>query len=131
MYGQEIQVEALDSLGIPSNPDFAYAVDLFNNGYYWESHVWWEELWHLAGRKGPIADLLKALIKFAAAGVKMELGQKPPAIGHIERGLELIEALLNNSFQIDGVDLNELYTTLLLCRDEKISLSEVKIDIKK
>ncbi len=31
-------------------------VDLFNHGYYWESHEEWESLWHAAGRRGVVAD---------------------------------------------------------------------------
>lgn len=45
-------------------------LDLFNHGFYWESHEAWEGLWHAAGRRGPSADFLKGLIRLAAAGVK-------------------------------------------------------------
>ena len=41
---------------------------LFNAGYYWEAHEVWEELWHAEGRRGPTAEVLKGLIKLAAAG---------------------------------------------------------------
>src|SRR6187431_1455741 len=43
--------------------DYRYGVDLFNHGFYWEAHEAWETLWHAAGRRGPIALWLKALIK--------------------------------------------------------------------
>ena len=46
-------------------------LELFNAGYYWEAHEVWEELWHVEGRRGPTADVLKAMIKLAAAGVKV------------------------------------------------------------
>lgn len=131
MFGHEIQVEALTPSNLPTNPDFAYALDLFNYGYYWESHVWWEELWHLAGRKGPLADLLKALIKFAAAGVKIELEQSAPSMGHIDRGLELIKELIDQSFHVEGLNLNELYHSLLQCRKGECPLRDVKIFIKR
>jgi uncharacterized protein len=52
------------------------AVALFNAGYYWEAHEVWEVLWHAAGRHGPTADVLKALIKLAAAGVKVREGRE-------------------------------------------------------
>src|SRR3954447_16675008 len=54
--------------------EFLYAIDLFNAGYYWEAHETWESLWHAAERSGPIAMLLKGLIKLAAAGVKAREG---------------------------------------------------------
>ena len=49
---------------------YLFAFDLFNAGFYWESHEQWESLWHACGRTGPAADFLKGLIKLAAAGVK-------------------------------------------------------------
>src|SRR4051794_21689442 len=49
---------------------YLFGIDLYNGGYYWESHVAWESLWIACGRKGTVADLLKGLIKLAAAGVK-------------------------------------------------------------
>jgi uncharacterized protein len=50
---------------------FLRGIELFNAGYYWEAHEFWEELWHVEGRRGPTADVLRALIKLAAAGVKV------------------------------------------------------------
>src|SRR5579862_4989072 len=52
------------------NQTYLFGFDLFNAGYYWESHEQWESLWHACGRTGNVADFLKALIKLAAAGVK-------------------------------------------------------------
>jgi hypothetical protein len=49
-------------------------IDLFNFGYWWESHEAWEGLWRACGRRGPAADFLKGLIKLAAAGVKASTG---------------------------------------------------------
>ena len=49
---------------------FLRGVALFNAGYYWEAHDVWEGLWHAYGRHGLAADVVKALIKLAAAGVK-------------------------------------------------------------
>lgn len=54
---------------------YLWGIDLFNHGYYWESHETWETLWHACGRRGRLADFLKGLIKFAAAGVKAREGR--------------------------------------------------------
>jgi len=66
----------------PSDPanwqasaEYLRGIELFNHGYYWESHEVWESLWHAAGRTGPIADFLKGLIALAAAGVKVREGK--------------------------------------------------------
>ena len=68
---------------------YLYGIDLFNGGYYWESHVAWESLWMACGRKGVVADFLKGLIKLAAAGVKA-LEAKPGGVkSHSSRAAEL------------------------------------------
>ncbi len=68
---------------------FLRGVDLFNEGFYWEAHEEWEGLWHAAGRSGPTADLLKGLIKLAAAGVKAYEHRPAGVRRHAHRALEL------------------------------------------
>jgi hypothetical protein len=64
---------------------FLRGVGLFNAGYYWEAHEAWEALWHAHGRRGPTADLLKGLIKLAAAGVKVRERQSHGVVTHARR----------------------------------------------
>jgi predicted metal-dependent hydrolase len=59
----------------PESTAYLRGVQLFNAGYYWEAHEAWESLWHAHGRRGPIATVLKGLIKLAAAGVKIREGR--------------------------------------------------------
>jgi hypothetical protein len=68
---------------------YLYGFDLFNGGYYWESHVAWESLWLACGRKGVVADFLKGLIKLAAAGVKALEGKHEGMRSHAGRAAEL------------------------------------------
>ena len=72
-----------------SSPAFLRGVELFNAGYYWEAHEVWEGLWHAYGRHGAAADVLKALIKLAAAGVKVREGQEHGVRTHAGRAAEL------------------------------------------
>ena len=67
-------VTPLDPNHWDKNTLYLYGIDLFNYGYYWETHEAWEDLWHAAGRKGITATFLQALIHMAAAGVKMKSG---------------------------------------------------------
>jgi hypothetical protein len=67
---------------------FLRGVKLFNAGYYWEAHEVWEELWHVEGRRGPTAELLKGLIKLAAAGVKVREGRENGVRTHCRRAAE-------------------------------------------
>ena len=68
---------------------YLYGIDLFNGGFYWESHVAWESLWLACGRKGVVADFLKGLIKLAAAGVKALEGRPEGVRSHTGRAAEL------------------------------------------
>jgi hypothetical protein len=68
---------------------YLYGIDLFNGGYYWESHVAWESLWLACGRKGVVGDFLKGLIKLAAAGVKALEGKPEGVKSHSGRAAEL------------------------------------------
>jgi hypothetical protein len=72
-----------------SSPQFQRGVALFNAGYYWEAHEVWEGLWHAYGRKGVLADVIKALIKLAAAGVKVCECQDHGVRTHARRAAEL------------------------------------------
>ena len=85
-------------------------LDLFNHGYYWESHECWEAVWHNAGRHGLLADFLKALIKIAAALVKAREGRVDGVRRHARRALELLsftsEQVTGNTFM--GLPLQKL-----------------------
>ena len=78
------------------------AIDLFNSGYYWESHECWEAIWHAVGRRGTVADFLKALIKLAAAGVKAREGRPDGVQRHARRARELLQEI---SAHADGNDM--------------------------
>jgi len=76
---------------------YLMGVDLFNHGYYWESHETWESLWIAAGRTGPLADFLKGLIKMAAAGVKAREGRVEGVRRHALRANKLFRQTANSS----------------------------------
>jgi hypothetical protein len=64
-------------------------VTLFDAGYYWEAHEAWENAWHALGRRGPGADLVRGLIKLAAAGVKVRECQPHGIRTHADRAAGL------------------------------------------
>jgi predicted metal-dependent hydrolase len=71
---------------------FRRGFDLFNAGYYWEAHEIWELLWNHEGRVGAVADLLRGLIKLAAAGVKVRQNQRHGVVTHGARAAERFDA---------------------------------------
>lgn len=104
-----------------TNENFRFGIDLFNAGFFWESHVYFESLWNAHGRVGPVADLLKGLIKLGAAGVKKDLNQKVSAREHEQRAEELFLEVM----KAEG----ETYLGIPLARliDQLHSETEVKI----
>ena len=82
------KVEPADGAQGSRSPTFLRGVELFNAGYYWEAHEVWEGLWHAFGRQGATADVLKGLIKLAAAGVKVREGQEHGVRTHARRAGE-------------------------------------------
>jgi uncharacterized protein len=88
---------ALDPEHWEESAAYRYGVDLFNHGFYWEAHEAWESLWHAAGRSGPVAIWLKALIKLAAAAVKVREGNSAGALRHARRCIQLLLELRSKS----------------------------------
>jgi hypothetical protein len=70
------------------SPLFRRGVELFDAGYYWEAHEAWEALWHAAGRRGAMADVLRGLIKLAAAGIKVRERREDGVRTHARRAAE-------------------------------------------
>lgn len=94
-------------------------VALFNAGYYWEAHEVWEALWHAHQRHGPIADLLKALIKLAAAGVKVRERQPGGVATHAGRAFLAIHAIREQvGDRLLGLDLAGLSAFATSIRDQ-------------
>jgi predicted metal-dependent hydrolase len=76
---------------------FRRGVELFDAGFYWEAHEAWEALWHAAGRRGPTADVLRGLIKLAAAGIKVRERREPGVRTHARRAAECFAAARQQS----------------------------------
>jgi hypothetical protein len=89
--------------GWASNEDFLFGVDLFNAGYFWEAHTFWERLWALEETAPEIRRFLHAIIQTAAACLKVRQGQTAGARTLLARaGLERLDGR-----QI-GIDLHAL-----------------------
>lgn len=114
-YGHHVEpVPPLDPAHPEESPTWVEACTLFNAGYYWEAHEAWESLWHAAGRTGPVADCLKGLIKWAAAGVKVREGRTAGVKRHCQRATELLRSAISpdGNSPISGVYVTLALTTL-------------------
>lgn len=74
---------------LTASESYLWGRRLFQAGYYWEAHEAWEGLWYALGRSGPRADLVKGLIKLAAAAVKLREHNRDGLHRHLARAEEL------------------------------------------
>jgi uncharacterized protein len=95
------------------NQTYLFGFDLFNAGYYWESHEQWESLWHACGRTGSVADFLKALIKLAAAGVKHLEGNQVGVKSHACRAAAIWQSVAQSLESDKGAYLGFRIETLI------------------
>lgn len=76
MYGVRLPpAVGLTAEGWSKNEDYLFGVDLFNAGYYWEAHTYWERLWAVDGIEPEARDFLQGLVQLAAACLKCKLGE--------------------------------------------------------
>lgn len=83
---------------------WAYGVDLFNAGYFWEAHEIWEPLWRAAPEGGVERVAMKALIQIAASLLKRRGGNERAARRLAERAARAIESVGAPRFR--GVELS-------------------------
>jgi hypothetical protein len=75
---------------LAANPLWLYALDLFNGGWYWESHEAWEGFWNALGRTTSEARFVQGLMHLAAAAVKILEGKPAGVARHTQRARELL-----------------------------------------
>lgn len=109
-----------------SNEFLRFALDLYNHGYFWESHVYFEALWNAHGRTGSMADFLKGFIKLGAAGVKITIDQKVSAKGHFERARELfVDVMKSEGENFLGFDLKDIIGKIDETLDSEIACFKI------
>jgi hypothetical protein len=85
-----------------------WAVDLFNHGYWWESHEALEELWHAAGRTTPPARFVQAMIHLSAACLNRHRGHRAAARRQAARAVRGLRAARTLGPIVMGVDVAAL-----------------------
>ncbi len=81
--------------------DYLHGVDLFNHGYYWESHEVFEALWNAFGPRTPEGLFFQGLVQIAAAHLKRAQGQERGARALARRGVANLSVLSGRRFGLD------------------------------
>jgi ribosomal protein S18 acetylase RimI-like enzyme len=88
-------------------PDFLYAVDLFNAGFYWEAHEMWEGMWRQRQDDRAQRELLQGLLQCAAFAVHARRGCPAQASDLLARALaHLASAGANSPSPFMGIDVS-------------------------
>jgi predicted metal-dependent hydrolase len=85
----------------PSPEDYAFGVDLYNHGYFWEAHEAWEGLWREADDPARRA-FLQGLILCAAAALKAREDRWDAAASLAERALDRMATAGGPCMGLDG-----------------------------
>lgn len=115
---------ALDPERWHESRDYLFGFDLFNHGYAWEAHETWEGLWHACGRRGLVADLLKGLIKLAAAVVKLRQGTSAGVLSHVARARVLFDSITDRLPSPTSRFLGLALRDLTALADEIVAVTE-------
>jgi predicted metal-dependent hydrolase len=75
---------------LAADPQWRFALDVFNGGWYWEAHEAWEGFWNALGRITPEARFVQGLIHIAAAAVKIREGKPNGIARHTKRARDLL-----------------------------------------
>jgi hypothetical protein len=113
-FGQtEPKVAGFESRLWQDSQDYRFAVDLFNFGFWWESHELFEAFWHAFGRRTPEGRFFQGLIQLAAAHLKRRMGNTAAAIRLFERAC----ASLRQAPPVCmGIDIQTLVQDIERCR---------------
>jgi hypothetical protein len=84
---------------------YLYAIDLWNDGYYWEVHEVLEDLWRGVRTRRDVSALLKGLIQSAAALLKQALGEPRGASRLAARGAAALRTAGPGSLGFDPLAL--------------------------
>ena len=88
--------------------EWLWAVDLFNEGYWWESHEAMEELWHTAGRTTPPARFVQALVHLSAACLNRRREHVSAAQRQAARAVQGLRAARAEGRIVMGIDVERL-----------------------
>ena len=81
-----------------TNEPWLFGVDLYNFGYWWESHEQWEALWKLSQNNEQEKLFYRAVIQLAAANIKRFCDRIEGAQSLARQSVEKLNALEGTHF---------------------------------
>ncbi|HJR52786.1 MAG TPA: DUF309 domain-containing protein [Gemmatimonadota bacterium] len=88
--------------------EWLWAVDLFNEGYWWESHEALEALWHAAGKTTAPARYVQSLVHLSAACLNRRRGHLAASARQAARAVRGLRAARDEGGILMGIDIERL-----------------------
>ena len=115
---QEPRPPAFEEDGWSASTDYLYAIDLYNFGYWWESHEVFEGLWHASRHNPNAGNFFQALIQLAAANLKHLLGRELAVKNLTLRGIERLQKAPPRYMGLDTLRLADDFRLWLKSPDD-------------
>jgi hypothetical protein len=100
---------------------YRYGIDLYHQGYLWESHEAWEPLWRMFGRASVEGCVIQALIRNCAALLKAHMGNRRGTFRHSRAAFALLGSVLEQrgaGSRVLGLDVMDLMEQVDACYGE-------------
>jgi hypothetical protein len=100
-------------------PVLLAGIEQFNNGYFFEAHETWEDLWYVS--PWPARQFLQGIIQTAAAFVHLMRHQYPGTVRLLGHALAKLDEFPDEYM---GIDAGRLRREVAQARDELTALEE-------
>ena len=97
----------LDVTKWSGKPQYLYAIDLYNHGFWWEAHEVLEQFWGAVPRGDVQSHFFQGLIKMSAAFIKWVLKEQRGVIFHYTSGKDLLSVVMRTQVVYCGINLKE------------------------
>jgi hypothetical protein len=101
-YGHpEPRAERVEAAAWRSSRAYLFGIDLYNLGYFWESHEMLEALWNAAGSASVEKQFFQAIIQIAASNLKFFMGAESAGRALAERALAKLSDVPSDFMGLD------------------------------
>jgi predicted metal-dependent hydrolase len=113
-----------------TSEDYLHAIDLFNEGYWWEAHETLEALWRIAGRGTPLGEFLQGLIQAAAALLKAAIGARAAAGSLARSGCRKLRGSASIVLGVDGQALASSVEAYVAGRTDALPRIDLRLEAR-
>ena len=104
---------------------YRLGVELFNQGYYWEAHEAWEQVWRTMGKHTHEGQFIQGLIKVSAAAIKIRQGHSKAARSLLTQSSQHFQKVISKHTETNAGGLH-LKVLERWCRDFRDEVADIQ-----